>query len=360
MAGARRSCLPLQCAFLHAALSCTACVWLVPGRAAAAIRPPSPAPRIAVLQATPWRCHSGTRRTCSAAAAARPACQPRRARGGSARHTRSTSRWAGRCGSCPGHWACGCGLGSPDSADGWVWAARLLAEGSPPVLPVPAVPQHGPRRHHAGGKPGRRVCAAGAQQEDAGGHADVLVGVCGPGGWWEEPCGPPGRTRWVGGLGGWAGVAAARSRPCAPTRGALGCGAPPAAPALPRTQGESVEEAVRRETREEAGVELAAVDIVGSQPWPVGARQGWRAGVAPRGRPRACAAPRLRLRLWPQVATRRVGPVPTCVCPAPSCLPGRPRRFVRADDWVHRAGGGQCTGGGYRRDGGGAVGLTRR
>ncbi|PRW58426.1 Nudix hydrolase chloroplastic [Chlorella sorokiniana] len=35
-------------------------------------------------------------------------------------------------------------------------------------------------------------------------------------------------------------------------------------------QGEAIEEAVRRETREEAGVQLAAVDIVGSQPWPVG------------------------------------------------------------------------------------------
>lgn len=35
-------------------------------------------------------------------------------------------------------------------------------------------------------------------------------------------------------------------------------------------QGEAIEEAVRRETREEAGVELVAVDIVGSQPWPVG------------------------------------------------------------------------------------------
>ncbi|KAL4859665.1 Peroxisomal NADH pyrophosphatase NUDT12 [Chlorella vulgaris] len=35
-------------------------------------------------------------------------------------------------------------------------------------------------------------------------------------------------------------------------------------------QGEGIEEAVRRETREEAGIEVAAVDIVGSQPWPVG------------------------------------------------------------------------------------------
>lgn len=35
-------------------------------------------------------------------------------------------------------------------------------------------------------------------------------------------------------------------------------------------QGEAIEEAVRRETREEAGVPLVAVDIVGSQPWPVG------------------------------------------------------------------------------------------
>lgn len=35
-------------------------------------------------------------------------------------------------------------------------------------------------------------------------------------------------------------------------------------------QGEGIEEAVARETREEAGVEVAAVDIVGSQPWPVG------------------------------------------------------------------------------------------
>ncbi|KAL4423481.1 hypothetical protein ABPG77_003614 [Micractinium sp. CCAP 211/92] len=35
-------------------------------------------------------------------------------------------------------------------------------------------------------------------------------------------------------------------------------------------QGEGIEEAVRRETREEAGVDVVAVDIVGSQPWPVG------------------------------------------------------------------------------------------
>lgn len=44
------------------------------------------------------------------------------------------------------------------------------------------------------------------------------------------------------------------------------------APAVPTQplQGEAIEEAVRRETREEAGVELVAVDIVGSQPWPVG------------------------------------------------------------------------------------------
>ncbi|KAL4437163.1 hypothetical protein ABPG75_004302 [Micractinium tetrahymenae] len=35
-------------------------------------------------------------------------------------------------------------------------------------------------------------------------------------------------------------------------------------------QGEGLEEAVRRETREEAGIDVVAVDIVGSQPWPVG------------------------------------------------------------------------------------------
>ncbi len=39
-------------------------------------------------------------------------------------------------------------------------------------------------------------------------------------------------------------------------------------------QGEAIEEAVRRETREEAGVPLVAVDIVGSQPWPVGEHDG--------------------------------------------------------------------------------------
>ena len=41
-------------------------------------------------------------------------------------------------------------------------------------------------------------------------------------------------------------------------------------PSLLHTQGETIEEAVRRETREEAGVLVGAVDIVGSQPWPVG------------------------------------------------------------------------------------------
>ncbi|BDA44335.1 Peroxisomal NADH pyrophosphatase NUDT12 [Coccomyxa sp. Obi] len=35
-------------------------------------------------------------------------------------------------------------------------------------------------------------------------------------------------------------------------------------------QGESIEEAVRREVREEAGVPVGAVHILGSQPWPVG------------------------------------------------------------------------------------------
>ncbi|GAB4818050.1 hypothetical protein N2152v2_005096 [Parachlorella kessleri] len=35
-------------------------------------------------------------------------------------------------------------------------------------------------------------------------------------------------------------------------------------------QGESVEEAVTREVREESGVEVTQVDILGSQPWPIG------------------------------------------------------------------------------------------
>ena len=36
-------------------------------------------------------------------------------------------------------------------------------------------------------------------------------------------------------------------------------------------QGESVEEAVAREVKEEAGVSLAAIQLLGSQPWPIGA-----------------------------------------------------------------------------------------
>lgn len=35
-------------------------------------------------------------------------------------------------------------------------------------------------------------------------------------------------------------------------------------------QGESLEEAVRREVWEEAGIAVGAVRVVGSQPWPIG------------------------------------------------------------------------------------------
>lgn len=35
-------------------------------------------------------------------------------------------------------------------------------------------------------------------------------------------------------------------------------------------QGESIEEAVRREVMEEAGIEVSSVAILGSQPWPIG------------------------------------------------------------------------------------------
>lgn len=61
---------------------------------------PCPLPAFFCPQATPWRCPSGTRRTCSARAAARPACPPRPARGGSAPRSRRTSRWGG--GGCRG------------------------------------------------------------------------------------------------------------------------------------------------------------------------------------------------------------------------------------------------------------------
>lgn len=37
-------------------------------------------------------------------------------------------------------------------------------------------------------------------------------------------------------------------------------------------QGESIEEAVAREVREESGAEVTHVDILGSQPWPIGAQ----------------------------------------------------------------------------------------
>ena len=36
-------------------------------------------------------------------------------------------------------------------------------------------------------------------------------------------------------------------------------------------QGEAIEEAVRREVSEEAGVSVGPVQILGSQPWPIGA-----------------------------------------------------------------------------------------
>lgn len=42
-------------------------------------------------------------------------------------------------------------------------------------------------------------------------------------------------------------------------------------------QGESVEEAVAREIQEEAGLKLTKVEVLGSQPWPIGALA-WRAG----------------------------------------------------------------------------------
>lgn len=35
-------------------------------------------------------------------------------------------------------------------------------------------------------------------------------------------------------------------------------------------QGESIEEAVRREVMEESGIRVGDVSIVGSQPWPIG------------------------------------------------------------------------------------------
>ena len=35
-------------------------------------------------------------------------------------------------------------------------------------------------------------------------------------------------------------------------------------------QGESIEEAVRREVREEAGIAVGQVTVLGSQPWPIG------------------------------------------------------------------------------------------
>lgn len=38
-------------------------------------------------------------------------------------------------------------------------------------------------------------------------------------------------------------------------------------------QGEAIEEAVRREVAEEAGVPVGPVQILGSQPWPIGACQ---------------------------------------------------------------------------------------
>lgn len=37
------------------------------------------------------------------------------------------------------------------------------------------------------------------------------------------------------------------------------------------TQGETIEEAVAREVSEEAGADVGAVTIIGSQPWPIGA-----------------------------------------------------------------------------------------
>ena len=40
-------------------------------------------------------------------------------------------------------------------------------------------------------------------------------------------------------------------------------------------QGEAIEEAVRREVAEEAGVPVGPVQILGSQPWPIGACHGF-------------------------------------------------------------------------------------
>ncbi len=69
-------------------------------------------------------------------------------------------------------------------------------------------------------------------------------------------------------------------------------------------QGEAIEEAVRREVAEEAGIPVGPVQILGSQPWPIGARPRARPGhvwwAACRARvqrlgPLLCAAHRTRL-----------------------------------------------------------------
>ena len=44
-------------------------------------------------------------------------------------------------------------------------------------------------------------------------------------------------------------------------------------------QGESVEEAVAREVQEEAGVPLASIQLLGSQPWPIGSTTARSLGV---------------------------------------------------------------------------------
>ncbi len=99
---------------------------------------------------------------------------------------------------------------------------------------------------------------------------------------------------------------------------------PALAPATLRCslQGEGIEEAVRRETREEAGVDVVAVDIVGSQPWPVG--EGTAAPAA--GPAPSTLIPRKGAEAMPGVsasgvcncAWTRLGLVTACGC----CLQG--------------------------------------
>ncbi len=105
-------------------------------------------------------------------------------------------------------------------------------------------------------------------------------------------------------------------------------------------QGEAIEEAVRREVAEEAGIPVGPVQILGSQPWPIGARP---RACPEQARGAACRARVGRLGLLlRRIPARRAlswtsrglavcgGLAEEPAAPRDSAIPARPWLMVRA------------------------------